>query len=83
MVRKPLKISGRFFLFSRKNRQFFGRRGVFDEGEGPVEYMDWTPYPSGAMGFDSIKSARAMQRKLGADGIRVAIVDRNRKVVMD
>jgi cell division protein FtsN len=44
-----------------------------------LPYTYWTPYFSGAQGFDSRKAAEAMRNKLAKEGIEVAIVTEMQK----
>lgn len=81
MVRQEILMEGKFFLYDRLNRLYFQQTGTADRGDGPVAYMDWTPYFRGAKGWPTLKSARAMARRLAEIGTRVVIVDRKRKVV--
>ena len=81
MVRRNMKHQGKFFLFNEKKRQYFHARGVSDDGSGPVAYTHWTPYFAGAMGFGTVKAARAMQNTLMNQREKCVIITRNREVV--
>lgn len=81
MVRKKLVVTGKYFLYNKRERLYLHAMGIHDDGSGPEEYTHWTPYFVGAQGFPSLKAAKVMQRKLMQQRDRVVIVDRDRKVV--
>ena len=81
MTREQMKPrKGRYFLYDDRRREYFHGRGEFDDGNGPQPYTYWTPYFFGAMGFPSLKVARAMRAKLVKPGVHLVIVDRAREV---
>lgn len=82
MVRQKMKCQGKFFLFNERIRQYFHAMGVEDSGDGPEAYLHWSPYFAGAMGFDTIKTARSMQHKLAKKGAYVLILNAKREAVM-
>lgn len=81
MVRTKLIVTGKYFLYNKRERLFLHAMGTYDDGNGPEEYTHWTPYFLGAQGFNSLKAAKAMQQKLLEQRDRVIIVDRNRRMV--
>lgn len=65
MMRMELKMDGRFYLYSKDRGEYFIACGTHMEpGMDERKYWHWTPYIHGAKGYDTIKQARAMQRKL-------------------
>lgn len=58
---------------------YLNRKGTIDDGSGPIPYIYWTPYFSGAQGFDSRKTAEAMMRELAKEGVEVTIVTEMQK----
>lgn len=86
MVREKKEYnSGKFFLMvqTKFGPQFYLESGIFDVGTEKQEpYLYWTKYRDGAHGFRSVKSARAMGRKLLEEhGICVQIMNRKGVVV--
>lgn len=86
MVREKLKQSnGRFFLTipTRFGVSYYRESGVFDVGTSREEpYLYWTKYQEHAHGFPTVKSAKAMARKLWEErAIRVRIVNREGAVI--
>lgn len=86
MVREKLKQNnGRFFLTipTRFGVSYYRESGVFDVGTSREEpYLYWTKYQEHAHGFPTVKSARAMARKLWEErAIRVRIVNREGAVI--
>lgn len=85
MVREKMKNNGRFFLTiqTRFGVSYYRESGVFDVGTSHEEpFLYWTKYQEHAHGFDTVKGARAMARKLLAErGIRTAIVNREGAVI--
>ena len=86
MVREKMKHNkGRFFLTtkSRFGPTYYRESGIFDIGTPHEEpYLYWTKYQEYAHGFPTVKSARAMARKLWEErAIRTTIVDREGSVI--
>lgn len=86
MVREKKKHSGRKFFLTIKTRfgpSFYRESGVFDVGTPQEEpFLYWTKYWDEAHGFPTVKSARAMARKLfETHAIRVKIVNRDGAIV--
>lgn len=85
MVRKKMKHNGRFFLAiqTRFGMSYYRESGVSDvrtSHEKPFLY--WTKCQEHAHGFDTVKGARAMARKLLEEqGIRTTIVNREGAVI--
>ena len=82
MVRRNLILKGKYVLYDKQKRHYFHAMGIADDGRGPVSYVHWTPYASGAMAFDTIKHARAMRNRLDEEGFEVSVITRTREVVM-
>ena len=82
MAHQYLIPKEKFFLRNERNRQYFKAMGVEDRGRGPVPYIRWSPYFAGAMGFPTVKQARAMRRKLLDAGFPCVIltVDHGRAI---
>lgn len=84
MVREKMKYNdGKFFLRSHtEKRLYLYGAGVSDVGtEWEMPYHNWTRWISTAMGFKTVKAARAMQRKLASQGIVVEVVNREGMVI--
>ena len=86
MVREKMKHNnGRFFLTTktRFGPTYYRGSGTFDVGTPHEEsYLYWTKYREYAHGFPTVKSARAMVRKLWEDkAIRTQIVNREGVVI--
>lgn len=86
MVREKKKDnSGKFFLVAqtRFGAQFYLESGIFDFGtENQEPYLYWTKYRDCAHGFRTVKSARAIARKLREEhGVCTQIVNRKGVVI--
>ena len=86
MVREKMKHNnGRFFLTipTRFGVSYYRESGVFDVGTKHEEpFLYWTKYQEYAHGFPTVKSARAMARKLWEErAIRTRIVNREGLVI--
>ena len=86
MIREKIKHNnGRFFLAiqTRYGVSYYRESGVFDVGTDHEEpFLYWTKYQEYAHGFPTVKSARAMARKLWKERvIRTKIVNREGTVI--
>lgn len=83
MIREKLpELPERFYLYDKRERMFYRASGVVDDGDGePVPYCYFTGSVCGARRFATIKQARAMQRKLNAEGNHMRIVDREKRLI--
>ena len=86
MVREKKKHNGGKFFLAIKTRfgpSFYRESGVFDVGTPQEEpFLYWTKYQDEAPGFPTVKSARAMAKKLWEERtIRVKIVNRDGVII--
>lgn len=86
MVREKMRRNiGKFYLITRTRFgiQYYQESGIFDVGTALQEpYLYWTRYRDYAYGFNTIKSARAMARKLLKEhGAYVKIINHEGAVI--
>ena len=81
MLRMKLVRTGKFFLIDYRRRVYLHQKGAYDDGRGSEPYIHWTPYFDGAMSFNTIKRARAMQRRMREAGFTLSIIDRDGRFV--